>query len=110
MNIKLRDVRGRIVVLWDCQGCGISGFGLDYGKVSNDGGPNGDGSYDNTNIAFEAFKSRSALVGHSAREQGWFENSAARTVWDTTTDLGMVVGAVGELLGESYKFLSTFRT
>jgi hypothetical protein len=85
-NIRLYNIRGRIVVLWDCKGCGSSKYGLSYGMVDNEEGPNGDGSYDNFEQKFRDFLDRAKRVANSFITPGWFENSAAWTDYD---DLGI---------------------
>jgi hypothetical protein len=71
-NIRLRDVRGRIVVLWDCNNGGLSGWGLNYNKHV-DKHP-GIGAYDNVDQAFGAFRFRSQWSIYS---KGFYEVKSA---------------------------------
>jgi hypothetical protein len=86
-NIHLCNIRGRIVVLCDCKGCGGGKHGLSYGMVNNKEGPNGDASYDNFEQKFRDFLDWAKRVANSFIMPGWFENSAA---WSDYPDGSMI--------------------
>ena len=83
-NLRLGQVRGRIVVFWDCEFCGPSKYGLDYRKIVNRyAGPNGDHSWPNAQAKLDNFLSRARENRVGATMRGWYENKAAwtYTVW-----------------------------
>jgi hypothetical protein len=83
-NLRLGQVRGRIVVFWSCDFCGISKYGLDYKKIVNRyPGPNGDHSWPNNQAKFDNFLARARETREGNSVRGWYENKAAwtYTVW-----------------------------
>ncbi len=78
-NIPLRDVRGRIVVFWDCDGCEISGWGLNNrSQVDRHSSGKGDGSFDSFDQAWNLFRTRAAA---STYKTGFYELESAWTRW-----------------------------
>jgi hypothetical protein len=80
------------VVLWDCDNCHVSKYGLNFRRIVNwDNGQNGDASYGNIVKAFNKFLSRAKMA---TGWRGWFENKAA---WTEFNFLGIVLGLQANL-------------